>query len=785
LPALLALSFGASAQTRLDVVGPKSVYAGEHLYLQLTPVTTASTWYVNSVRLSGSPVPFEVTCRVATCPVDAYGRFVANGLVILRLTAPATAAGSYTLTIGSIDAAGAAASTNVAINVLTPPSPVVAGPLAGAPPMPGLGKWETTMKTIGAKYCPTASTIYAFGIETDVWYYDGARVYFQMGQYTKDPAWDTCALRIAQQYRDYVLTNNGGLPGWRVFTQGLRMAWEKTRDDRYRQAVVLLAKNSAFANYAVAVEPATIRETAYIAHAYMDAELVGEPHNPRLDRAIDFLLGHFDQIFLSRTYSIHQVFYDGLAAEALIRYYELTRDPRIPPTIKTMLDWVWNSGWDKSRFELVINPDPAGPRCSWGCQQYSTDLINFVSPVFAWYWSVTGDPIYQQRGDELFAHSLDQDISYSGKAFSHNYRWSPAAVAWRSSTTDSGTGGCTYRVSPAPTSFPASGGSFSVSVTTLDSCAWTASTDGGWIKPATVNLTGTATMAFTVDANPTGTPRSTVLTVAGQSSAISQAPALCTPTVQPGPYWIPAGGGSITVNVTADSTCQWNAASSAWLTTSGPTTRTGSSPVVYTATANTTGATRAVFVTVAGVGVYVGQTSSGCSYTVTPGPLSIPQAGGSVTVNVTASASTCQWQAASAGFVTLSGSTSRTGSAALVYSATANTTGTTRAVFVPIANTSVYIGQPAQTSTTCTYTVTPGPLWIPPAGGSVTVNVTASASTCQWQAASAGFVTLSGSTSRTGSAALVYSATANATGTTRAAFVRIANTSVYIGQTAP
>ncbi|MCL4852132.1 MAG: hypothetical protein KJZ78_12225 [Bryobacteraceae bacterium] len=52
-------------------------------------------------------------------------------------------------------------------------------------------------------------------------------------------------------------------------------------------------------------------------------------------------------------------------------------------------------------------------------------------PAFGWYYSVTQDPLYRDRGDEIWSHALDDDISYSGKIFSQNYRWSFDYIRWR------------------------------------------------------------------------------------------------------------------------------------------------------------------------------------------------------------------------------------------------------------------------------------------------------------------------------------------------------------------
>ncbi len=52
---------------------------------------------------------------------------------------------------------------------------------------------------------------------------------------------------------------------------------------------------------------------------------------------------------------------------------------------------------------------------------------------------MTGDPVYQQRGDELFAHALDEDISWMGKEFSQSYHWSFDYVRYRSGLSRSAT----------------------------------------------------------------------------------------------------------------------------------------------------------------------------------------------------------------------------------------------------------------------------------------------------------------------------------------------------------
>ncbi len=300
--------------------------------------------------------------------------------------------------------------------------------LAGNDP-PGIAQWQKDMTTLGKKWCDGRA--YGFGWEQDVWYYDGTRVYYQIADYTGDPSWNACALNVARQYRDYVISNSGKIPGWRIFPRGLRMAWERTGDDSYKQAVILLATNSPYAYAAGNQSDTLIRETAYVAEAYMEAERVGQPRNPKLQQAAGYLINDFQRIFVLGGYTLHQPFFDGLAAEALIDYYELTQDSRVPPAIQVMLDGDWANAYNQTTHKLAYNPDPPGPTCSVGCMEYDPDLTNLLVPAYAWFWSYSNNDVYRQRSDIMFGNALDTDISYSGKIFSQNYRWSFDYVKWR------------------------------------------------------------------------------------------------------------------------------------------------------------------------------------------------------------------------------------------------------------------------------------------------------------------------------------------------------------------
>ncbi len=94
-------------------------------------------------------------------------------------------------------------------------------------------------------------------------------------------------------------------------------------------------------------------------------------------------------------------------------------------------------------------------------------------------------------------------------------------------------GGCTYAILPTSQNFPAVGGVNAVGVTTSAGCAWTATSNAGWI---TINSgssgNGSGTVNYTVTAN-TGPQRTDTMTIAGQTFTVTQESGCPTLTVNP------------------------------------------------------------------------------------------------------------------------------------------------------------------------------------------------------------------------------------------------------------
>jgi hypothetical protein len=419
----------------LSLYGPRTLYPGYDSYVQLT---VSYLGKIGHVYFNDFTAPKGINATVLCSSMPCWRRAGDSRIyqwntsqksmpVLLHFqTAADVAPGEYKVAV-TTEVAGVVHSLDVPLRVL--PVPVLKAGHGGSPPsIPRLGRWKEEMVKLGSKWCDPTK-VYSFGWESDVWYYDGARVFFQIADYTHDNSWNACALNIAKQYAAYVISNKGSIPGWRVFPHGLRMAYERTGAEEYKQAAILLAQNSAFAGKGGSITDSRIRETAYVLQAYIQAEKLGQRRNPNLTKSADFLLGMFEVIFVQGpgAYYVHQAFFDGIAAAALIEYYQLTGDPRVPPMIKLMLDWIRNTAWNQTSHCLIWGPFDANASCR-------TELNNLVAPAFAWYYNVTGnaEPVYLTAGDEMFSHALDTAISYNGKIFSQNYRWSFDYVRWRS-----------------------------------------------------------------------------------------------------------------------------------------------------------------------------------------------------------------------------------------------------------------------------------------------------------------------------------------------------------------
>jgi hypothetical protein len=430
----------------IAIVNPAKYYP-KNIYITSVsgfPAGAQLTWWRENIGCMGTKARMQGSMPVSYLATDRF---------CLQLNVPPdTPAGDFTVSITLSDTPAGGNSTVLEFPITVihlPPLQTKSIDWASVPPIPGLDRWERNMvskDTGGARWCADKAhptEVMAFGYEGQVWYYDGARVYYQIADYTGDREWANCARNIASQYRDRIFASKGVVQAWRAFPDGLAMSMCPSCDPGYGAALRAMINANVYANESGLPWDGRIREISYS----LDLEVAqqkafGQPHKNltnTADMVIGFLLWYTEA---TGRYVQYQTFMCGLAMEALINYWELTHDARVPFVVKRMLDDIWALYSQKNHaliYDADVDPTKCGMAVTWfnsdpgsGCGQNNHQGLNdLVAPAYAWYWRLTGDDTYLQRGDDLFSHNLDEEI-YSGKQFSQTYRWSFDYVKWRS-----------------------------------------------------------------------------------------------------------------------------------------------------------------------------------------------------------------------------------------------------------------------------------------------------------------------------------------------------------------
>lgn len=420
----------------ISVFGPTHVFQGYGMRMGATVKKISESSEIIALSVEGLPAGAECTLTFWS-----GSRVYHQGAGVIHIvTSQDTPTGEYTLRIKAVSEKTKVermATRSIKVDPVPAPLPKVA--VKSNPPIPLLERWVKQMVTYGAKHCEGDIIEKRGTWEGNVWYYDGQRACFQIADYTQDPKWLEAAEKVERVYRDgYVLKNNGGTTGYRIFPHGLFEDFKRTGDELSKKAALLLSTRAAYTNRGGGVSTRLSRETAYCLNAYMVAEDLGASRHPKFDHALDYALGHMDQWFVSKNFLENNLegsmppFMVGLTSEALIQYYEKTKDPRIPHVVRTAMDWLWENAWveDDESF-YYRNKQPCQPATE--PLKGAADLNLLIAPAFAWLYHLTGDPEYRERGDKVFVGGVKGAWLDGGKQFTQSYRWSFDYVKWRQS----------------------------------------------------------------------------------------------------------------------------------------------------------------------------------------------------------------------------------------------------------------------------------------------------------------------------------------------------------------
>jgi BACON domain-containing protein/all-beta uncharacterized protein len=241
---------------------------------------------------------------------------------------------------------------------------------------------------------------------------------------------------------------------------------------------------------------------------------------------------------------------------------------------------------------------------------------------------------------------------------------------------------------------------------------------------------------------------------------------------------VPASGGGGTINIQTERECQWAAQPEvAWLSITAGSSGQGPGAVQFSVAANADPTTRTGGVMVNGQRAQVSQAAGECRFELSSNATSLPQSGGSGSVDVRASSALCTWTAASdVSWISINSNANGKGSAAVTFTVAA-TTGPPRTGTLTIAGQHFSVTQ----SEGCNYTVTPSTDSVGASGGTRTVSITSSAG-CPWTAASnADWITVTSGANGTGSGTVTLNV-ASLNGPSRSGTVTVAGQMVTITQ---
>jgi hypothetical protein len=397
------------------------------------------------------------TTNVSSDTLTAWGPSVTQVQVVTNVGGK-TPPGSYTLKIKTttelLDGSDGPVKDIAWTVVVDPPPSFPFGSHVAYPKIPNLGTWESWMTTYGAKWAggpPSMDCLHPMWYES-VQFYDGTRVYYNIYDYdvghklTKDPSkWLTAARNCNANYiRTWIERFKGGITAYSMFPEGLYMSWLREGDTGARDAIHSIAHHAAGSPLnsggIPVVDAHYMREAAFWLNVYRIDGKLGYDTRQRVAQLVTSLLGQIDQVTVSGNAEWHQPFMDGLAAEALIAYYEDGHqdDIRIPPAIKSLADYLWTHAWNRTEYEegaFYYNSYQYAIGMPLGANEMK-GLNLMIAPMYAWLFKSTGDAAYQKRGDEIWSKAFTakpgDTVAWSGKNFSQNYRWSFDYVRWRS-----------------------------------------------------------------------------------------------------------------------------------------------------------------------------------------------------------------------------------------------------------------------------------------------------------------------------------------------------------------
>ena len=212
---------------------------------------------------------------------------------------------------------------------------------------------------------------------------------------------------------------------------------------------------------------------------------------------------------------------------------------------------------------------------------------------------------------------------------------------------------CGHSISPASQAYNPSPTTGVVSVTTQAGCAWTVLNSNAWVTIlSSTSNSGSGQVLYSVADNTASTAgRTGVVLIAGQPFTVSQPPGivLCTYSISPTNRVHGHGATNGFISVITQLGCEWSVFNSnGWMTILSGTNGSGSGPVLYSVSANTSSSTRSGNIHMAGRVLSISQSPGPSFPPVVTGPANQTiLEGGTTSFSVTTSGTapfTFQWR---------------------------------------------------------------------------------------------------------------------------------------------
>lgn len=292
-------------------------------------------------------------------------------------------------------------------------------------------KYETDFRTFAD---------YHWNLSGPAWaedYYDRAKIYYVWWMRSGNTTYWNRATQMAVAYRrDYVESSNYSPAAHWSQMEGLELHYLLTGDEASRYAVGRVADYFNLPYYMDNLDDPTAemenRMQARTLMALLTAWKINAPSQAGaswaslLPKALGNILlsqapsGAYLFTRTNNQCSHNKPFMVGQLNDAFINYYTyFSADSRIPASVQRAVDYMWTNDWGASAQSFIYLDGPC-PGYDEG-QAYAPDLNNLIINGYAFTYQRTGNTVYRDRADQIFAGAVNGSYLQGTKQFNQEY----------------------------------------------------------------------------------------------------------------------------------------------------------------------------------------------------------------------------------------------------------------------------------------------------------------------------------------------------------------------------